>query len=135
MNTEERQLAEMLHRVTPEPPRRMTVEDVAFRLASEAGRARRPREPRARRGLSQGIWAGPRLGTGAGRCRVVVVAGASAGIATVVSSHSHATSPGDGTPLSSASVSTSATSPAPSQPSTGPTFPPQISPAGCGAPS
>ncbi len=34
MNTEERQLAEMLHRVTPEPPRRVTVEDVAFRLAS-----------------------------------------------------------------------------------------------------
>ena len=37
MNTEERQLAEMLHRVTPEPPRRVTVEDVAFRLANEAG--------------------------------------------------------------------------------------------------
>ena len=40
MNTEERQLAEMLHRVTPEPPRRVTVEDVAFRLANEAGGAR-----------------------------------------------------------------------------------------------
>ena len=36
MNTEERQLAEMLHRVTPEPPRRVTVEDVAFRMASES---------------------------------------------------------------------------------------------------
>ena len=35
MNTEERQLAEMLHRVTPEPPHRVTVEDVAYRLASE----------------------------------------------------------------------------------------------------
>ena len=43
MNTEERQLAEMLHRVTPEPPRRVTVEDVAFRVASEPRR-----EPRSR---------------------------------------------------------------------------------------
>ena len=45
MNTEERQLAEMLHRVTPEPPRRVTVEDVGYRLASEPRR-----EPRSRRG-------------------------------------------------------------------------------------
>ena len=36
MNTEERQLAEMLHRVIPEPPRRVTVEDVASRLAMKA---------------------------------------------------------------------------------------------------
>ena len=47
MNTEERQLAEMLHRVTPEPPRRVTVEDIAYRVASEshgpAGRGRRAR--------------------------------------------------------------------------------------------
>ena len=129
MNTEERQLAEMLHRVAPEPPRRVTVEDVAFRLANEAGRARGgPREPRARRGLSlenlgrSRGWA-PALAAAA----VVVVAGASAGIATVMSSHSHATSSGAGTPISSASVSTSATSSAPSQPSTstGPTFPPE----------
>ena len=48
MNTEERQLAEMLHRVTPEPPRRVTVEDVAFRVASEPRR-----EPRSSRGS---IW-------------------------------------------------------------------------------
>lgn len=129
MNTEERQLAEMLHRVAPEPPRRVTVEDVAFRLASEAGRARGgPREPRARRGLSLG-----NLGRGRGwapalaAAAVVVVAGASAGIATVMTPHSHATSQGGGTPLSSASVSTSATSTTPSQPSTstGPTFPPE----------
>src|SRR5205814_102402 len=44
VNTEERQLAEMLHRVTPEPPRRVTVEDVAFRVASEP--RREPRSPR-----------------------------------------------------------------------------------------
>ena len=29
MNTEERQLAEMLHRVTPEPPRGVTVKTIA----------------------------------------------------------------------------------------------------------
>src|SRR6266581_3108086 len=49
VNTEERQLAEMLHQVTPEPPRRVTVEDVASRLASEAGQGRGGyREPRPR---------------------------------------------------------------------------------------
>ena len=47
MNTEERQLAEMLHRVTPEPPRRVTVEDVAFRLAWSIWRRRH--QARARR--------------------------------------------------------------------------------------
>ena len=58
MNTEERQLAEMLHRVTPEPPRRVTVEDIAYRVASEghgSDRSRsRSREPRPRRGFSFG---------------------------------------------------------------------------------
>ena len=129
MNAEERQLAEMLHRVTPEPPRGVTVEDVAFRLANEAGQARGgPTGPRARRGL------GGRLGRGRGwapvlaAASVVVVAGASAGIAQLASHHSHANSPGDGMPSSfSASVSTPATSVAPSQPSTsnGPTWPPE----------
>ena len=50
MNTEERQLAEMLHRVTPEPPRRVTVDDVAFRVASE-----HQREPRLRRSFWRGV--------------------------------------------------------------------------------
>ena len=130
MNTEERQLAEMLHRVTPEPPRRVTVEDVAFRLANEAGQARGGHPgPRLRRGPGRG-----NLGRGRGwapvlaAASVVVVAGASAGIATAMASrHSHTTAPGDGTPTSSASVSTSATSAAPSQPSTStePTWPPE----------
>src|SRR4029077_6368082 len=48
VNTEERQLAEMLHRVTPEPPRWVTVEDVAFQMAREP-----EREPRSRRGY---LW-------------------------------------------------------------------------------
>ena len=117
MNTEERQLAEMLHRVTPEPPRRVTVEDVAFRLANDAGGARGGhREPRARRGLGRPRgrgWA-PVLAAAS----VVVVAGASAGIAQLASDHSHANPPGDGMPTSSASVSTPATSSVPSQPST-----------------
>ena len=117
MNTEERQLAEMLHRVTPDPPRQVTVEDVAFRLASKAGQARGGRRvPRARRGLGRPRghgWA-PVLAAAS----VIVVAGASAGIAQLTSHHSHANSPEDGMPPSSASVSTPATSPAPSQRST-----------------
>jgi len=126
VNTEERQLAEMLHRVTPEPPRRVTVEEVAFRLANEAGGARgEHREPRA--------WRGPGRTRGRGwapvlaAASVVVVAGASAGIAQLASHHSRATSPGDGMPPSSASVTTPATSTAPSQPSTStePTWPPE----------
>lgn len=128
MNTEERQLAEMLHRVTPEPPRRVTVEDVAFRLVGEAGQARGgDREPRLRRGLGslgRGRGWAPALAAAA----VVVVAGASAGIATAMSSrHGHTTSPGDVMTPSSASVSTPATSAAPSQPSTStePTWPPE----------
>jgi len=46
VNTEERQLTEVLHRITPEPPRRVTVEDIAFRLASQAGAGRPPRQPK-----------------------------------------------------------------------------------------
>jgi hypothetical protein len=128
VNTEERQLTEMLHRVTPEPPRRMTVEDVAFRLANEAGRARGgPREPRARRGLGH-LARGRNWVPVLAAASVVVVAGASAGIATTLASHhSHTTSSGDGPSSFSASASTPATSTAPSQPSTstGPTWPPE----------
>ena len=130
MTTEERQLAEMLHRVAPEPPRRVTVEDVAFRLASETGRARGgPREPRARRSLGLG-----HLGRGRGwapvlaAASVIVVAGASAGIATVLTSrHSPATSPVGEPGTFSASASTVPSSAGPSQPtgSAGPTWPPE----------
>ena len=91
MNTEERQLAEMLHRVTPEPPRRVTVEDVAFRLSNEAGQARGgqarggQREPRVRRGLGH-LGRGRSWAPVLAAASVVVVAGASAGIATVMTS-------------------------------------------------
>jgi YVTN family beta-propeller protein len=122
VNTEERQLAEMLRRVAPEPTRRVTVEDVAFRLANQAAGPghRRHREPRAQRAWSRG-WA-PALAAAS----VVVVAGASAGIATMVTSHrGPVLSTGGASP--SASVSTSASSPAPSQvpTSVSPSWPPE----------
>ncbi len=116
MNTEERQLAEMLHRVTPEPPRRVTVEDIAYRVASESPGSRRGREPRPRRGFSFGSrrWA-PALAA----LSVVAIAGATAGIATVANSH-HGNGPAtSGTPTSSASVSSAPPSTAPPS-STGP---------------
>jgi outer membrane protein assembly factor BamB len=103
MNTEERQLAEMLHRVTPEPPRRVTVEDVAFRLASEPERG-----PRSRRGFSfRGVFGGGRGWTPVlAALSVFAIAGASAGIATVATSHhSRSGAPSDGTPPATASVS------------------------------
>jgi len=56
VNTEERQLADVLHRITPEPPRPVTVEQVAYRLVSEPrlgresrfGREQRPSRGRGR---------------------------------------------------------------------------------------
>ena len=99
MNTEERQLTEMLHRITPEPPRRVTVEDIAFRLANQAGPDRQPRyrrrphrEPRLRRPSSRGwgrAWA-PALAAAS----VFVVAGMAAGVALLASSHHSPSSPG-----------------------------------------
>ncbi len=84
MNTEERQLAEMLHRVTPEPPRGVTVEDVAFRLASEPGRKPRP----GRGSLWNSVFRGGHGWTPVlAALSVFAIAGASAGIATVATSH------------------------------------------------
>jgi outer membrane protein assembly factor BamB len=105
MNTEERQLAEMLHRVTPEPPRGVTVEDVAFRLAGEPGRV-----PRSRRGFSlRNVFRGGHGWTPVlAAFSVFAIAGASAGIATVATSHhSRGGAPSDGTPPATASVSSS----------------------------
>jgi len=103
VNTEERQLAEMLHRVTPEPPRRVTVEDVAFRMASEPGRG-----SRSGRGFSLSkVFGGGRGWTPVlAALSVFAIAGASAGIATVATSHHSRTgAPSDGTPPATASVS------------------------------
>ena len=120
MNNDERRLADVLHRATPEPPRPVTVEQVAYRLVSEPKLRRQPRgrqalgrEPRPRRGglgLSR-AWA-PALAAAA----VVVIAGASAGIAVLANSHHNSPSPAGGAPASSATSSASATaSPSPSQ--------------------
>jgi len=117
----------MLHRLAPEPPRRVTVEDVASRLASQSDPGGY-REPRPRRGFGRGFsgrgfpgwnrgWA-PALAAAS----VLVVAGTSAGIATVVTSHhSHVTSPGTGASASSApaSFTPSAPSSPPSSPAAG----------------
>jgi hypothetical protein len=121
VNTEERQLAEMLHRVTPEPPRRVTVEEVAFRVASEVEGSRRGREPGSRRGFSfrNRGWT-PVLAA----LSVFAIAGASAGIATVATSHhSQAPAPNSGPQTTVAPMSGSASPTAPSQ-----------SPASAGAP-
>src|SRR6266576_6775259 len=111
VNTEERQLAEMLHRVTPEPPRRVTVEDVAYRLASEP-----QREPRPRRGsIWNSVFRGGRGWTPVlAALSVFAIAGASAGIATVATSHhSHTPATADGVPPATATVSNSPSPTAP----------------------
>ncbi len=120
MNTEEWQLSEMLRRVTPEPPRRVTVEDVAFRLANQAGRrglgVRRggQRRPRLRRGPGSGLSGWNRTWTPVlAAASVFVVAGASAAIAVALTSHNGSTS--SGSVVNSAPPSASASSAAPSQ--------------------
>jgi len=111
MNTEERQLAEMLHRVTPEPPRPVTVEDVAYRLTSDPRGSGRGREPRPRRGS---FWRNKGWTPVLAALSVFAIAGASAGIATVATSHhSHTPAPGDGTPP----TATTSGSPSPAAPS------------------
>ena len=112
MNTEERQLAEMLHRVTPEPPRRVTVEDVAFRLAGEPRRG-----PRSRRGFSfRSVFGGGRGWTPVlAALSVFAIAGASAGIATVATSHHSHTPVTAAGPPATATVSNSPSPTAPSQ--------------------
>jgi PQQ-like domain len=104
MNTEERQLSDLLHRITPEPPRGVTLEDVAIRMANQAGR--RPRVRRTFRGSPRRGWAwAPALAAAS----VFVVAGASVGIATLASHHT----PSPGTALNTTSASRTS-SPGPS---------------------
>ena len=114
MNTEERQLADMLHRVTPEPPRRVTTEDIAYRVASEGNG--RGRAPRSRRGFSfaSGAFGGRRWAPALAAVSVIAIAGASAAIASVATSHHGQAPAANGTPTSSTSVSTSSSSPSPS---------------------
>ena len=128
MNTEERKLSDALHQITPEPPRRVTVEQVAYRMVSEPrlsgqarGRQPRGRAPRPRRGhFAPSRAFAPVLAAAA----VVVIAGASAGIAVLASSHHHSPAAAGGTPTSSASPSASvSSSPSPTTSSTQQTTP------------
>lgn len=106
MNAEERRLSELLHRVTPEPPRGLAVEDVAFRLAGQGTPRGNLREGRTWRGwIWSRTWA-PVLAAAS----VFVVAGASAGIAVLATSHHSPSSLSAGTP-SSASASSVSSSP------------------------
>ncbi len=86
MTTEEERLSEVLHRLTPEPPRAITVEDIAIR----AGRDDHTAVLRiGRRGRMR--WA-PALAAAS----VVAVVGASAGIGVVLTSHHTVTPPSAG---------------------------------------
>jgi hypothetical protein len=121
VNNEERRLADVLHRMTPEPPRPVTVEQVAYRLVSEAQHGRQPRpgrEPRPRRGGLSRAWA-PALAAAA----VVVIAGASAGIAVLANSHHNPPSTAAGGAPSSSSVSSASVSPSQTSASTPQTTP------------
>jgi sugar lactone lactonase YvrE len=113
VNTEERQLADVLHRITPEPQRPVTVEQVAYRLVSEP---QLRREPRPRRGGPVFTRAlAPVLAAAA----VVVIAGTSAGIAVLASSHHHSPAPSAAAPASSAiSSAPVSSSPSPTSSST-----------------
>ncbi len=119
MNDEERRLAEALHRLTPEPPRRTTVEQVAYRVVSEPQLAR---EPRPRRGFLSHSWA-----PAAAAAAVVLIAGASVGIATLASSHHSSPPAAGGAPSTAAATASSATASA--SPSTVPSTTVQAPPA------
>jgi hypothetical protein len=112
VTNEERRLTDMLHRITPEPPRPVTVEQVAYRLASEPRLRRQPRgrPPRPRRGGLSRAWAPV-----AAAAAVVVIAGASAGIALLANSHHNPPPATSGGATASSSASSMSGSPSPSQ--------------------
>jgi len=122
MNTEERQLSDLLHRLTPEPPRRVTIEDIAFRLANQAGNAHAGhREPRPRRAPRR--FGGRGLVPALAALSVVAVAGLSAGVA-VLASHHGAPQPSPGGGLNSTTSAPGlVTSSVPSTPVTASTGP------------
>lgn len=108
MNTEERKLADVLHRITPEPPRRVTVEQVAYRLVSEPKLGQtRGRESAGPRPRGRGPLFSRALAPVLAAAAVVVIAGASAGIAVLANSHHNPPPLAGGGPASSASSSAS----------------------------
>lgn len=120
MTIEEQRLAEMLHRLTPEPPRTVTVEDVAIHLANQTAPRRADNAPRTDRAFGDGHTAVLHIGK-RGRSRfapalaaasVVVVVGASAGIAVALtSSHHNTKAPASGGVGTSASTATEGATP------------------------
>jgi hypothetical protein len=112
VNTEERQLSDLLHRLTPEPPRRVTIEEVAIRMANQAGQDRGGHRVPRPRGASR--FGGRGLVPALAALAVVVVAGLSAGVAVLASSHGTPSSQSGGGGLTSTSAPASATSSAPS---------------------
>jgi outer membrane protein assembly factor BamB len=82
---EEERLSEMLHRLTPEPPRAITVEDIAIRLANQAAPARHQDHTTV---LHLGKRGRMRWAPALAAASVVVVVGASAGIGVALTSHS-----------------------------------------------
>lgn len=88
MTIEEQRLSELLHRLTPEPPRPVTVEDIAIRLANNNAPVREgTRMPGSSR------FGGRRLTPLLAAAAVVVIAGASTGVAVALSSNSGSTPP------------------------------------------
>jgi hypothetical protein len=112
VNTEERKLADVLHRITPEPPRRVTVEQVAYRLVSEPklGRQTRGRESAGPRPRRRGPVFSRALAPVMAAAAVVVIAGAGAGIAVLANSHHNPPPLAGGGSASSASSSASVSS-------------------------
>jgi len=125
--TQERQLSEMLHRVTPEPSHQVSVEDIAFRLANEAAAGGGRLKPRARGSRSHRPswnrgWA-PVLAA----VSVFLVAAASAGAVAGLSSHHSPSGTGSsiGATPTSHPASSSSSAPSNTPTSNGPTFPPE----------
>jgi hypothetical protein len=134
---EEQRLAEMLHRVTPEPPRSVTVEDIAIRLAnagtgSSRRSSRRAASPRAANPRDAGHPSDTRPYSFGSRGRrwspllaaagVVVVIAASTTVAVALTSHHSPSSPTAGL-TSSPTVAQSSPGTQPTTTSSGPAGP------------
>ncbi|HZR50300.1 MAG TPA: hypothetical protein VFB06_12345 [Streptosporangiaceae bacterium] len=113
----ENSLSEMLHRLTPEPPRTVTVEDVAIHLANQAAPRRVPRTERAfgdgqTAVLHIGKRGRPRFAPALAAASVIAIVGASTGIAVALtSSHHTAKAPASGGGNTSANATTFASTP------------------------
>lgn len=110
MTLEEQRLSDMLHRLTPEPPRTVTVEDVAIHLANQA--APRHSGDGHTAVLRIGKRGRPRLAPAFAAASVIVVVGASTGIAVALTSSQHnAKAPASGGASTSATATTVSSAP------------------------